>query len=161
MPRNRRDAKSAEKDPSQPLENLSLYRGCVEGRYPRSFLCNAIVEVVRKLRGFFVQTQPTDKIMAGQNHTGLPFKVLPATIPSLLHMILSCHDSVFVHLVAALPRCALCVSALILRRRLCVNRMEKACLEAWRVRQSSHMAAIPRFSVIARLTRHCFSLETP
>src|ERR1039457_7688217 len=33
-----------------------------------------------------------------------------------------------------------------------LNRMEKACLEAWRVQQSSRMVAIPRFSVIARLT---------
>ena len=42
-----------------------------------------------------------------------------------------------------------------------LNRMEKDCLEAWRMRQSSRMVAIPRFSVIARLTRRCFSLETP
>jgi hypothetical protein len=27
--------------------------------------------------------------------------------------------------------------------------------------KSARMAAIPRFSVIARLTRRCFSLETP
>jgi hypothetical protein len=41
----------------------------------------------------------TDRIMAGQNH-------------KMLHgMILSCHDSVFFHLVAAVPRCALRVSA--------------------------------------------------
>src|ERR1017187_8597909 len=49
--------------------------------------------------------------MAAQNHGAPPFLVLPAKIPSLLRMILSCHDSVFLGLVAALPRC---VSALIL-----------------------------------------------
>jgi hypothetical protein len=31
-------------------------------------LCKAQVAIARKLRGFRVQTQETDRIMAGQNH---------------------------------------------------------------------------------------------
>jgi hypothetical protein len=49
-PLNRRDAKSAEKDKSEPLEDLSLNGDWVEGRYPRSFLCTAIGQIVRRLR---------------------------------------------------------------------------------------------------------------
>ena len=38
------------------------------GGVSRSGFGAAIVEIVRKLRGFLVQTQKTDRIMAGQNH---------------------------------------------------------------------------------------------
>src|ERR1035441_6103746 len=60
---------------------------------------------------FLLQRQQTDRIMAGQNHhiwqnlAAPPFMVLPAIIPSLLRMILSCHDSVFLDLVAAWLLC--------------------------------------------------------
>jgi hypothetical protein len=53
-----------------------------------------------------------DRIMAGQNHTALPFKVLPAMIPSLLHMILSCYDSVCLvrlHNQSSQPAVSICV----------------------------------------------------
>jgi len=45
-PLNRRDAKSAEKDQSQPVEDLSLKGDWVEGRYPRSFLSALCVSAV-------------------------------------------------------------------------------------------------------------------
>ena len=45
---------------------------------------------------------------------------------------------------------ALCVFA---SWRLCVNWIEKTCLAAWRVRQSSRMAAIPRLSANTDLGR--------
>jgi hypothetical protein len=45
-PLNRRDAESAEKDKSQPLEDLSLNSDWVEGRYPCSFLCALRVSAV-------------------------------------------------------------------------------------------------------------------
>ena len=77
--------------------------------------CTAIVEVVRKLRGFLVPTQKTDRIMAGQNHTEQRQNHCWQDHNNQGLMILSCHDSVFFLLVAALPRCDFCVSALSLR----------------------------------------------
>jgi hypothetical protein len=68
----------------------------------------AIVEVVRKLRGFLVLTRKTNRIMAGQNHTAPPFMARPAMIPALLRMILSCHDSVSFHSITASPRFVPC-----------------------------------------------------
>ena len=45
-PLNRRDAKTAEKGQSQPVEGLSLNGEWVEGRYPRSFLSALRVSAV-------------------------------------------------------------------------------------------------------------------
>src|ERR1035438_6233232 len=56
-PLNRRDAKSAEKDQSQPLEALSLNGDWVESRYPRSFLCSAISGFTRRRRRINAETQ--------------------------------------------------------------------------------------------------------
>lgn len=62
-------------------------------------LRTATAQLVRNLPGSPVHMQKTDRIMAGQNHiwrsNGVPpLLVLPA-------MLLSCHDSVFPHSVAA------------------------------------------------------------
>jgi hypothetical protein len=83
-------------------------------RYVLRVLCTAVHPNHSFSRGFFVRTQKIDRIMAGQNHAEpRPDHCRqdhkgrgPIT---LLLMILSCHDSVAFHLVAALPRCALCV----------------------------------------------------
>ena len=50
---NRRDAKGAEKGQYQPLDDLSLNGDCVAGPFPRAFLCTAIVQFARSLRGMF------------------------------------------------------------------------------------------------------------
>jgi hypothetical protein len=65
-----------------------------------------------------MQTQMTDRIMAGQNHAAPPFVLLQAKISSLLCMILSCDDSVFFHSVAAVPRGVSCAFSRLVRRQL-------------------------------------------
>src|ERR1017187_8166675 len=59
-----------------------------------NILCTAIVQVVRKLRGFLVQTQMTDRIMAGQNHAKQRRNLCLQKHKRRGCMILSCHDSV-------------------------------------------------------------------
>jgi hypothetical protein len=61
---------------------------------------------VRKLRGFRGQTQETDRIMAAQNHAEQEQNSCWQDHKRRGRMILSSHDSVFFHLVAAWPRCA-------------------------------------------------------
>jgi hypothetical protein len=71
----------------------------------------AIVEHARKLRGFLVPTQKTDRIMAAQNHTEQRQNHCGQDHKKRGLMILSGHDSVFSPMVAAWPRYALRASA--------------------------------------------------
>ena len=67
--------------------------------------CTATGQLVRKLRGFRGQTQETDRIMAAQNHAEQEQNSCWQDHKRRGRMILSSHDSVFFHLVAAWPLC--------------------------------------------------------
>src|ERR1019366_8838784 len=68
-------------------------------------LCTAIGQLVRKLRGFRGQTQETDRIMARQNHAEQKQNSCWQAHKRRGRMILSGHESVFFHLVAAWRLC--------------------------------------------------------
>src|ERR1035441_5856059 len=95
------------KDASQTEVNAETPRSAEERREKElsANRCTAIGQLVRKLRGFRGQTQETDRIMAGQNHAEQKQNSCWQDHKRRGRMILSGHDSVFFHLVAAWPLC--------------------------------------------------------